>query len=58
MVSLGFTYMIKMFDNISWQSILSFDENFNDFEKVVRTDVKDLNYPWKGPDKTRKPNID
>ena len=45
MVSLGFTYMIKMFDNISWQSILSFDENFNDFEKVVWTDVKDVNYP-------------
>ena len=38
--------MIEVFDNISWQSIFSFYEYFNNFEEAVGTDVKDFNHPW------------
>lgn len=50
--------MIEMFDNISWQSVLSFDEHLNDLVEVVWTDVKDFNHPWEGPDmeKTQEKN--
>ena len=43
-----------MFHNISWKSILCFDEHFNDLDKVVRTDIEDFNHPRKSPDKIKQ----
>lgn len=48
------TYIVQMFHNISWKSILCFDEHFNDLDKVVRTDIEDFNHPWKSPDKIKQ----
>ena len=47
------TYIVQMFHNISWKSILCFDEHFNDLDKVVRTDIEDFNHPRKRPDKIK-----
>ena len=43
-----------MFHNISWKSILCFDEHFNDLDKVIRTDIEDFNHPRKSPDKIKQ----
>ena len=43
-----------MFHNISWKSILCFDEHFNDLDKVVRTNIEDFNHPRKSPDKIKQ----
>ena len=43
-----------MFHNISWKSILCFDERFNDLDKVVRTDIEDFNHPGKSPGKIKQ----
>ena len=43
-----------MFHNISWKSVLCFDEHFNDLDKVVRTDIEDFNHPRKSPDKIKQ----
>ena len=51
------TYMIEMLDDISWQAIFSFNEDFNNFEEVVWANVKDFYDPWESPNKARQGEI-
>lgn len=40
-------HVIKMFDDITWQSVLNADEHFNHLVEVVTADLKHFNDPRK-----------